>query len=382
MRYQTTLWIVALAGLLLGGCQKKEESSKSEAPPMSVEVLTITKAPIPIWVDFVGKTQANKIVDVVARVQGRLEKVHFTQGQFVQKGDLLFSIERSDYDAQYDRNMAHLNQDRASLELAKNDVARYRPLVEKDLAPREKLDQLISRQKEIESMIDADRATLAQSKLSVEYTQVRAEISGRIGRNLIDIGNLVGTTPENSKLATIVNDNPMYVYFSPSNTQVQNMLRYRSSKNMPTKATQPDVLIGSERKIYDGVIDFIDTITDPTTGTVTMRSAQKNPDGQLLSGTFVDLKVFITDKIPIIAVPLIAMGENQLGSFVYAVDANNTLRIVQVEIEYANKVIAALKEGSLKPGDKIVVSGLTKLAEGMKVSPTPTKQQLIPVRFE
>lgn len=376
------LWIVVLAGLLLGGCQKKEESAKTEAPLMSVEVLTITKAPIPIWVDFVGKTQANKIVDVVARVQGRLEKVHFTQGQFVQKGDLLFSIERSDYDAQYDRNMAHLNQDRASLELAKNDVARYRPLVEKDLAPREKLDQLISRQKEIESMIDADRATLAQSKLNVEYTQVRAEISGRIGRNLIDIGNLVGTSPENSKLATIVNDNPMYVYFSPSNTQVQNMLRYRSSKNMPTKAYQPDVLIGSERKIYDGVIDFIDTITDPTTGTVTMRSAQKNPDGQLLSGTFVDLKVFITDKIPIIAVPLIAMGENQLGSFVYAVDANNTLRIVQVEIEYANKVIAALKEGSLKPGDKIVVSGLTKLAEGMKVSPTPTKQQLIPVRFE
>lgn len=382
MRHFAIFWAVALGALIFSGCQKKEESAQSEIPPVSVEVLNVTKAPIPIWADFVGKTQANKIVDVVARVQGRLEKVHFTQGQYVKKGDILFSIERSDYDAQFDRSVAHLNQNKASLELAKNDVARYRPLVEKDLAPREKLDQLISKVREIEAMIDADRSSIAQAKLSVDYTQVRAEISGKIGRNLIDVGNVVGTSPENSKLATIVNDNPMYVYFSPSNAQMQNMLRYRSSTVMKTKAVQPDVLIANQQKTYDGVVDFIDNMTDATTSTVSMRSAQSNPDGQLLSGTFVDLKVFITDKLPIIAIPLVAMGENQLGSFVYVVDSNNTLKAIQVEIEYANKTVAAIKEGSVKPGDKIVVSGLNKLSEGMKVSPIPTKQNLLPERFE
>ena len=190
-------WIglVTVVALMTSGCQKKE-AEKVEIPAVKVEVLTLRNAPLPIWAEFVGKTQANKSVDVVARVKGRLEKVHFTPGQFVKKGDLLFTIEPTDYSAQVDRDQAQLQQDRASLQLAKTDVERYRPLVEKDLSPREKLDQLIAKQKEIEAMIKADQAVIAQASLSLSYTQVRAEISGRIGRNLIDVGNLVGSTAE------------------------------------------------------------------------------------------------------------------------------------------------------------------------------------------
>lgn len=372
--------LVTVIALMTSGCQKKEEVQA--APPVTkVEVMTLRNAPLPIWAEFVGKTQANKSVDVVARVKGRLEKVHFTPGQYVNRGDLLFTIEPTDYSAQVDRDKAQLQQDRASLQLAKTDVERYRPLVEKDLAPREKLDQLIAKQKEIEAMIKADQAVIAQANLSLSYTQVRAEISGRIGRNLIDVGNLVGSSSENSLLTTIVNDNPMFAYFSPTNVQMQRMYKYRSSTSMKVKASQPDAMIEGKTEVYNGVVDFINNVTDETTGTVSMRAALENPKGTLFSGAFVDVKMFITDKLPVVAIPPSSVSENQLGSFVYIVDANNTLKVVQIDSEFSNKSMFIIKSG-LKAGDKLVVSSMLKLSEGMKVAPTETKAQLLPVTFE
>lgn len=370
----------AMMVFMLGGCQKKEEA-KTEAPPMVVEVLSLKKEPLPIWAEIVGKTQANKSVDVVARVKGRLERIHFTPGQYVHKGDLLFTIEPTDYSAQVDRDKAQLQQDRASLELAKNDVARYRPLVEKDLSPREKLDQLIAKQREIEAMIEADKAVIRQASLSLSYTQVRAEISGKIGRNLIDVGNLVGSTQSDSLLTTIVNDDPMFVYFSPTNLQIQRMAKYQTTSAMKVKATQSDVVIDGKMAVYDGVVDFVNNVTDETTGTITMRAALKNPTGTLSSGAFVDVKVFITDQLPVIAIPPIAVGENQLGSYVYVVDANNTLKTVQIKSQFSNKSIIIVDSG-LQEGDKVVVSSMMKLSEGMKVAPSETKAQLLPVSFE
>lgn len=369
-----------IVALMMSGCEKKEVE-KVEAPAVKVEVLTLRNAPLPIWAEQVGKTQANKSVDVVARVQGRLEKIHFTPGQYVHKGDLLFTIEPTDYSAQVDRDKAQLQQDRASLELAKNDVARYRPLVEKDLSPREKLDQLIAKQREIEAMIEADKAVIRQASLSLSYTEVRAEISGKIGRNLIDIGNLVGSTPNDSLLTTIVNDDPMFVYFSPTNVQMQRMAKYQTTSAMRVKASQPDAVIEGKTTVYEGVVDFVNNVTDETTGTVSMRAALKNPKGTLSSGAFVDVKVFITDQLPVLAIPPLAVGENQLGSFVYVVDTNNTLKVVQVESEFSNKSMLIINNG-LKAGDKIVVSSMLKLSEGMKVAPTETKAQLLPVTFE
>jgi len=344
-------------------------------------VLTLRNAPLPIWAEFVGKTQANKSADVVARVKGRLEKIHFAPGQYVHKGDLLFTIEPTDYSAQVDRDKAQLQQDRASLELAKNDVARYRPLVEKDLSPREKLDQLVAKQREIEAMIEADKAVIRQASLSLSYTQVRAEISGKIGRNLIDVGNLVGSTPQDSLLTTIVNDDPMFVYFSPTNVQMQRMAKYQTTPAMRVKASQPDAMIEGKTAVYDGVVDFVNNVTDETTGTVSMRAALKNPKGTLSSGAFVDVKVFITDQLPVIAIPPSAIGENQLGSFVYIIDANNALKVVQVDSEFANKSMVIINSG-LKAGDKLVVSSMMKLTEGMKVAPSETKTAMLPVTFE
>lgn len=372
--------LATVVALTLTGCQKKEVE-KVETPPLKVEVLTLNNAPLPIWAEFVGKTKANKSTDVVARVKGRLEKIHFTPGQYVNKGDLLFTIEPTDYSAQVDRDKARLQQDRASLQLAKTDVERYRPLVEKDLSPREKLDQLMAKQKEIEAMIEADKAVIAQASLSLSYTQVRAEISGRIGRNLIDAGNLVGSTPNDSLLATIVNDDPMFVYFSPTNVQMQRMYKYRSTTAMKVKASQPDAVIDGKTQMYDGIVDFINNVTDETTGTVSMRAALKNPKGTLSSGAFVDLKVFITDQLPVLAIPTSAVSENQLGSFVYIVDTNNTLKVVQIDSEFSNKSMLIISSG-LKAGDKLVVSSMMKLSEGMKVAPGETKTQMLPVTFE
>lgn len=267
------------------------------------------------------------------------------------------------------------------MSLAKNDVARYRPLVEKDLAPREKLDQLIAKQKEVEAMIKADKAIIAQASLNLDYTKVRAEISGRIGRNLVDIGNVVGTSSQNSILATIVNDDPMFVYFSPTNVQAQKIQKYSSLPKMPVIAYQPDAIIDGKIESYRGEVDFIDNITDQTTGTVTMRASLKNPNNSLSSGAFVDVKLFITDKIPVIAVPKSAVGENQLGSFVYVVNQKGILVATQIKQRLSNKEIVIVDDG-LKDGDKVVVSAILKLSEGDTVTPKESTKALLPTKFE
>lgn len=377
----TAIATILFATILFLGCQKKEEARVEKPAPAPVEVITIKKAPLPLWTEFVGKTEANKVVDVVARVTGRLEKIHFASGAKVNKGDILFTIEPTDYSAQVDKDRAKLAQDEASLSLAKNDVARYKPLVEKELAPREKLDQLVAKQKEVEAMIKADKAIIAQASLNLDYTKVRAEISGRIGRNLVDIGNVVGTSPQNSILATIVNDDPMFVYFSPTNVQAQKIQKYSSSLKMPVIAYQPDAIIDGKVESYSGEVDFIDNITDQTTGTVTMRASLKNPKNSLSSGAFVDVKLFISDKIPVIAVPKSAVGENQLGSFVYVVNDKGTLVATQIKPRLSNKEIVIVDDG-LKDGDKVVVSAILKLSEGDTVAPKESTKALLPTKFE
>ncbi len=369
MRYFITI-IAALLALFLSGCMNEKKQETIPKPtPLNVEVIEAHKQTLPIWMTFVGKTQGNKTVDVVARVKGRLESMHFRPGDIVTKGDILFSIEKDDYLAELKRQEARLEQDRAGLELAKNDVARYRPLVEKELATREKLDQLMAKQKQAEAMVEADNAAIKQAKLDLEYTTVRARISGKIGRNLIDEGNMVGTSSENSKLATIVNYDPMYAYFHPSNERVQTMIKFRSNEQMPVKLTQPKSNFQNQPLYYEGVVDFIDNTTDLTTGTITMRASVKNSDYTLFPGAYVDVNVFLSDRIEVMAVKPTNVYENQLGSYLYIVDENDTVRIAQIATAFSNKEMSILQKDALKEGTRIIVSGAQKLREGMKVSP-------------
>ena len=363
--------IVLILLLVFLGCEKKEEKKveTKEIKKIEVEVNKITKETYPIWVNFSGKTEAFKNVEVTSRVSGELKEIYFKAGDEVKKDQLLFKIDDSQYKAILEQKIAGLQKDEASLNLAISNVNRYKPLVKDGLAPREKLDELVATQKQLQAVVNASKASIKQATLDVEYTQIRATIDGKVGQNLLDVGNLVNAT--STVLTKIVDSKKLYVNFNPSANEVSLIKKYKSQDNPTVKVK----LENNDSIELKGNIDFIDNTTNQSTGTVLMRAIIENEDNIIFPGTFVEIKLFITDEIPVIAVHPNTLGQNQLGTFVYVVNAENKLETRQVEIQYSNEDIAIIKSG-LNEGDNVVVSDITKLGNGMVVNATVVENKI------
>ena len=363
--------IVLILLLVFLGCEKKEEKKveTQEIKKVEVEVNKIVKKTYPIWVNFSGKTEAFKNVEVTSRVSGELKEIYFKAGDEVKKDQLLFKIDDSQYKAILEQKIAGLQKDEASLNLAISNVNRYKPLVKDGLAPREKLDELVATQKQLQAVVNASKASIKQATLDVEYTQIRATIDGKVGQNLLDVGNLVNAT--STVLTKIVDSKKLYVNFNPSANEVSLIKKYKSQDNPTVKVK----LENNDSIELKGNIDFIDNTTNQSTGTVLMRAIIENEDNIIFPGTFVEIKLFITDEIPVIAVHPNTLGQNQLGTFVYVVNTENKLETRQVEIQYSNEDIAIIKSG-LNEGDNVVVSDITKLGNGMLVNATIVENKI------
>lgn len=359
-----TILLASLVSLTFTACEKKEESKqniKETKKEVSVDVHTIKRQKYPVWVDFTGKTEAFKNVEITSRVTGELKKIYFKAGDFVRKDQLLFTIDDSEYKAILAQKQATLNKDRASLKLAIANVKRYEPLVKKALAAKEKLDELVAKQEELRAIVNADLSAIKQAKLDVDYCQIKATIDGKIGKNLVDIGNIISNQ---TKLASIVQSKTLYVNFNPSDKEVFLYNKYKSEEFPKVKVLPEE--IDDTNVALDGRVDFVDNVTNETTGTVAMRAKIDNSQNYLFPGTFVKIKLFITDQIPLIAVHPNNIQENQLGSFVYVVDKNNEVKTKQVVIDYSNSDLTLIKEG-LEEGDKVIVSATKRLTNNQKV---------------
>jgi len=357
------------------GCQngQQEQVPKKEAAPLAVEYLTIHKEPIPIWLEYTGKTEAAKRVEVRARVAGALEKVLFTEGDHVDQGQKLFTIEQTTYQAALDQALAKRELDNASLQLARADVARYRPLVAEDLAPRATLEQYQAKVAELRAKIKADEAAIREARLNLSYTEITAPITGVISRSYVDVGNIVGYG-DKTLLTTIVADDPMYAYFNPPEEQFQIMRQYKSRDVLAARVRVPATRSIIKRGPYKGHVDFGDNRVDRMTGTISMRAVVENPKHDLLEGTFVYVDVFVTDKIPFFMVPPRAILEDQQGSFVYTLDENNTAKRINVKRGFEGRLYVQIKEG-LTDGDRLIISALARIKPGIKVTPKDVSDQ-------
>lgn len=373
IRSLNRLSITLLFFLACSGCSedKKDQQpqQRKEMPPLAVETITVKKEKVPIWLEYTSKTEATQRIAVRARVSGRLDKVLFNEGDIVEQGDILFVIEKDSYEAEVARTKAILQRDKASLTLATADVERYKPLVADGLAPRATLEQYVARQSELKATILADEAAIRDAELNLSYTDVLAPASGRIGRRLVDVGNIVGYG-ENTDLATIVADDPIYTYFNPTEEEFQAMRKFRDNDTMEARARVPDTmadLIG--RPHFTGMVDFTDNRVDPQTGTISMRALIDNPEHMLLEGTFVYTEVFVTRKRPFTLLPPEVALDDQRGSYVFAAGDDNKVKRVNIKRGYSNRYFITVPEG-LEEGTKVIINGLAKLKEGMKVEPT------------
>ncbi len=355
--------------IIFSACStEKPQKVKKEMPPLNVETITIAKKKFPLWMQYTGITKASSDQEIRARVSGRLEKVYFKDGAYVKKGDKLFLIEQSQYKSNLQSAKAKKEKDKASLTLAIADVERFKPLVKEGLAPRATLEQHQARKGELIAAIASDEASIKNAELELSYTIIKAPVSGHVSARRVDVGNLVGYG-ESTLLTTITQSNTIYAYFSPTESQVQKIYKFRSREELPAfievRGQGEDIL---KRKRLNGFVDFSNNTVDPLTSTISMRATIDNHSLSVYPGTFVYVNIFITDKFDFILIPPQSIFEDQLGKFVYTVSSDNKAVRTSVTTNIRSRYYVGIESG-LKDGDKIVISGFMKIRKGTLLNP-------------
>jgi len=310
-------WTLLFSLLILFGCG---QGNQTFVPPPAPEV-TITrpeKKEVTDHLEFTGNTKAVESVEIRARVQGFLDSMNFEPGQKVKAGDLLFVIDPRPFQAKVDQQEANLNVKEAALGITQIKEEKSASLLKtSSISEIAFLEDKANRDMALAQKGVAE-ADLEEAKLQLDYTQVKSPINGRVGRNMVDLGNLVGAQ-EKTLLTTVVNDNLVYAYFNVSENDLLMLSRLYgvgNDKNEPHKPDAPCFLALSDETDFTrkGKVDFVDTQLDPGTGTLTVRAIFPNTDGLLLPGLFVRIRVLLKSKEALL-VPNLAVGMDQGGHY-------------------------------------------------------------------
>jgi len=360
------LWLLIPFILSFYGCNNEAEKAPSvKEKVFDVNVIRVEKKPIPLWMKYTGRTKASNKQEVVSRVSGILEKRYFKDGEHVKKGQKLFKIQQDEYIAALNAAKAILQEDEAALQLAQANVNRYAPLVQDGLAPRATLESYQAQVAKLKASILGDKAKIKEAQLNLSYTIIKAPTCGKVSARRVDVGNFI-TANSSEVLTTIVKTNPIYAYFSPSQNDVLMFNKIATNKK-PYAFVELNTPFGAKR--FNGFVDFSDNVVDPLTSTITMRATIQNPKYELLPGSFVYVNIFVTDKIPFLMIPPYVIMQDQLGKYVYIVDANNKVKRVDIKTGYATKYYTSVTKG-LKSGDKVIISSLLKIQPGNSVKTT------------
>jgi membrane fusion protein, multidrug efflux system len=366
--------IVNFTCLLLLGCSKGNDTTNNKttqqrpganAPAPLVVVSAVLQKTVPIYQEYVGRTEAANTVEIRSQVTGVLQSINFTEGSLVQKGQLLFVIDPSTYQAALNQTRATLVQRQAAYEKAKQDVARYTPLAQQNAIPREQLDTAIATQQQEAANVEAARAQVRQAELNVGYTRIHAPMTGNIGPAQVKIGGLV--QQGQTLLDTIYSVNPMYVTFSVSETQYldyQKRIRKQQTSPAPMKLILAD---GSEYP-HPGSFNMAAPEVTPTTGTLSLRAEFPNPESLLKPGLFVRLRLTVEQKPNALLVPQQAVQTLQGVQSVLVVGNDNT--VVNRTITTGGRVgDYQIVQNGVKAGEKVIVEGAQRVQPGMQVKP-------------
>ena len=336
------------------------------AEPVEVEDVSV-------YGEYVGRIRAQQFVEIRARVEGYLERMLFTEGTYIKKGQTLFVIDPKLYRARVNKAKAQLNKAKAQALKAQRDLERIRPLYEQNAASQLDLDNAIASYESAAADVVVCEADLTQAEMTLGYTTVQSPVSGYISERNVDIGTLVGPSGK-SLLATVVKSDTVRVDFSMT------ALDYLRSKARNVNLGQKDTtrkwnpyitvtLADGSQYPYRGLVDFADPQVDPQTGTFSVRAEMANPDHILLPGQFTKVKLLLDVREDAVVVPTKALVIEKGGAYIYVVRPDSVVekRFVETGPEIPdNKMVV---ERGLSPEERIVVEGYHKLQHGMKVEP-------------
>ncbi|HEX4119020.1 MAG TPA: efflux RND transporter periplasmic adaptor subunit [Verrucomicrobiae bacterium] len=374
IQFKAALTATAIA-LLLTGCQKSAPGAEAAAPPPApVTVNQPISKEVTEWDEYQGRIEPVASVEVRARVNGYLESIHFTDGAEVKQGDLLFVIDPRPYQAELDRAQAELAEAQTRFELASNDFVRGQRLLKAKAISEEEADARAKAEREAAAAIQSSAASVEMAKLNMDYTHVTAPISGRIGRKMITVGNLVNASQgESTLLATIVSMDPIYCYFDADEGAIlkyQKLAREGQEASLNGGKVPCEVELGNESGFpHRGLLDFVDNHVDSQTGTLEVRALLENHDRILQPGFFARARVPGSSKYAALLIPDLAVGTDQSQKFVFIVDDKDMVQYVPVSLGPLVDGLRVVRSG-LKPNDWVVVNGLMTIRPGVKVAAT------------
>jgi membrane fusion protein, multidrug efflux system len=302
-------------------------------------------------------------VNIQSRVDGQLMNVHYKEGDFVKKGDLLIEIDPRPYTAALTQAQGTLIRDEASLANARVDLARYQTLVPLRAVPEQTLATQEALVKQDEGTVELDRGAVDAARTNVEYTKIAAPISGLVGLRLVDPGNIVQTTTTTPMLV-ITQMDPITVIFTISEDQLPAILpKYNAKQALTVEAWDRQLT----KKIADGTVGSLDNQIDQTTGTLRIRANFANPNNALYPNQFVNAKLLVQEKRGVVLVNSAAIQRNSTTTFVFLVQQNKTVTIRNVTVGTTEGDESEITSG-LKSGDVVVLSGADKLQEGSLVN--------------
>jgi membrane fusion protein, multidrug efflux system len=406
----------SIAGVLtVAGCSRKDESKAAAPPPPSVVVAEVAQRTVPIYSEFVGQTAASQTVEIRARAQGMLEKVLFAEGAAVKKGQILFQIQKSEYQARVLATKATLGKAEAdladakernaviqaeellaraqtNLSLAHSNHERYRPLAKDKAVTEIDLDtaraaeeaakaEVVAAQATLKNAtaaaryniakasaaVESAKADLALAEINLTYCTIYSPISGIIGLQEVNVGNLVGKDGP-TLLATISSSGSLDVDFNISEAY---LLKLTKTGQAGSRRDVGFELLLSDNTVYEqkGRFSVLDRTVDPKTGTIKVRASFPNASNRLRPGQFARLRVAAEEVSDAVLVPQVAVQELQSAKYVLVVGSDNTVaqRTIKVSDRYEDSYIVV--EG-LKAGERVVVEGVQKVRPGMVVNPT------------
>jgi multidrug efflux system membrane fusion protein len=351
---------IPVALLATTGCRSQAASPTPGEQRPKVTVAQPVLASVADFSEHTGRTEAPESVEVRTRASGYLVRVAFKEGDLVKKGDLLFVVDPRPYQAALARAKADLESIRADLQLARSNAARAQRLYKDNAISQQGLEAQTSAVEQLAARRAAAEAAVSSAALDLDYAFVRSPISGRIGRALITVGNIVGpSTP--SPLATVVSVNPLYVYVDLDEVRGQ---RLRQASASVAQLGFP----GEEGYPRHAPIDFIDNRVDPATGTLRVRAVVDNADGRLTHGLFARVRLSDGDAHQGLLVADRAVANDQDRRFVWVVGADGKAQRRPVKLGPVDGGLRVVREG-LAPSDKVVVRGLQRLRPGVEVLP-------------
>jgi multidrug efflux system membrane fusion protein len=345
---------------LIAACSGKEKQPPPK-PPVPVTAGTVIQKTVPVQIRAIGNVEAYSTVSVKSQIGGTLTRVHFREGQDVNKGALLFTIDPRPYEAALKQAEANLAKDKAQLENARKEVQRYTELVKKGYVAQEQYDQVSTNAASLEATVNANIASVENARLQLKYCYISSPITGRTGNLAANEGNLIKANADTA-MVVINQVQPIYVTFSVPEQNLSDIKKYMSEGKLRVET----ILSKEDEKPEQGVLTFVDNAVDTATGTIKLKGTFANKEKRLWPGQFVNTVLTLTSQQDAIVVPSQSIQAGQKGQYVFVIKDDLTVEDRPVVASRALDGETVIEKG-LQAGEKVVTDGQLRLLPGAKV---------------